>query len=45
MLHIIYISGKAQHGKDTTAKFLKSALEYNKKKVLITVSIVVLLKH
>ena len=36
MLSIIYISGKAQHGKDTTAKLLKSALECSNKKVLIT---------
>lgn len=33
---IITISGKAQNGKDTTAQFLKEALESKGKKVLIT---------
>lgn len=35
MVKIICISGKAQHGKDTTASFLKSILENYNKKVLI----------
>lgn len=33
---ILCISGKAQHGKDTSAMFLKEALEKREKKVLIT---------
>ncbi len=32
---IICISGKAQHGKDTTAQFMKEAMEASGKKVLI----------
>ena len=35
MKKIICISGKAQHGKDTTAAILKTALEHNGNKVLI----------
>ena len=35
-MRIIAISGKAQHGKDTTALFLKQALEADRYKVLIT---------
>ena len=34
-MKIIFISGKAQHGKDTTAAFLKEALERNDRRVLI----------
>lgn len=34
-LKVICISGKAQHGKDTTAGFMKEALEKRGKKVLI----------
>lgn len=34
-MQIISISGKAQHGKDTTATFLKDALEKRGKKVLV----------
>ena len=35
-MKVVAISGKAQHGKDTTANFLKSELEANGCKVLIT---------
>lgn len=35
MKKVICISGKAQHGKDTTAKILKAALEGRNNKVLI----------
>ena len=35
-MQIISISGKAQHGKDTTASYLRDALERRGKKVLIT---------
>lgn len=35
-MKIVCISGKAQHGKDTTAGILKKVLESNGKKVLIT---------
>lgn len=35
-MRVILISGKAQHGKDTTAGFLKSALETDGFSVLIT---------
>lgn len=35
-MQIVSISGKAQHGKDTTALFLKDALEAKGRKVLIT---------
>lgn len=35
-MQIISISGKAQHGKDTTASYLKESLERRGKKVLIT---------
>lgn len=35
-MNVILISGKAQHGKDTTAQFLKDALEASGQKVLIT---------
>ena len=35
-MKVICISGKAQHGKDTTAKFLKDILEKNDQRVLIT---------
>lgn len=34
-MRVILISGKAQHGKDTVANFLKEALEEHGKKVLI----------
>lgn len=34
-MKVIAISGKAQHGKDTTASFLKNALEADGNKVLI----------
>ena len=34
-MKVILISGKAQHGKDTTAVFLKAYLERHKKRVLI----------
>lgn len=35
MKKVICISGKAQHGKDTTATILKAALEGRNNKVLI----------
>lgn len=35
-MQIICISGKAQHGKDTTAEYLRQAFERHGKKVLIT---------
>lgn len=35
-MKVIVISGKAQHGKDTTAGFMKDILEQNGKRVLIT---------
>jgi len=35
-MRVITISGKAQHGKDTTAMFLKQALEANGYRVLLT---------
>lgn len=35
-MQIVSISGKAQHGKDTTAAYLKESLERRGKKVLIT---------
>lgn len=35
-MKVICISGKAQHGKDTTAGFLKEILEQHGKRVLIT---------
>lgn len=35
-MNVILISGKAGHGKDTVAKFLKDALEADGKSVLIT---------
>lgn len=35
-MKVICISGKAQHGKDTSAKFLKDILEKNGQRVLIT---------
>lgn len=34
-MKVILISGKAQHGKDTTAQFMKEALEERGKRVLI----------
>ena len=35
-MKVVCISGKAQHGKDTTALLLKDSLEENSKRVLIT---------
>ena len=35
-MKVICISGKAQHGKDTTAQYMKDALESDGNKVLIT---------
>ena len=35
-MRVVLISGKAQHGKDTTANFLKQELELHGSRVLIT---------